>query len=48
MRKIRIVLLIGAGVLFANSAMAAGVFTNDATYLRREPAKRGASTPGLR
>jgi hypothetical protein len=33
MRKISIVLLAGAGVLFANSAMAANVFTNDATYL---------------
>jgi hypothetical protein len=33
MRKISIALLAGAGVLFANSAMAADVFTNDATYL---------------
>jgi hypothetical protein len=33
MRKISIALLAGAGVLFASSAMAAGVFTNDATYL---------------
>jgi len=33
MRKISIALLAGAGVLFANSAMAANVFTNDATYL---------------
>lgn len=33
MRKISIALLAGAGVLFANSAMAAGMFTNDATYL---------------
>ena len=33
MRKISIALLAGAGVLFANSAVAADVFTNDATYL---------------
>jgi hypothetical protein len=33
MRKISIALLAGAGVLFANSAMAADVFANDATYL---------------
>ena len=33
MRKTSIVLLAGAGVLFANSAMAADVFTNDAMYL---------------
>ena len=33
MRKISIALVTGAGVLFANSAMAADVFTNDATYL---------------
>jgi hypothetical protein len=33
MRKISIALLAGAGVLFANSAMAADVFTNDAMYL---------------
>ena len=33
MRKISTALLAGAGVLFANSAMAADVFTNDATYL---------------
>jgi hypothetical protein len=33
MKKISIALLAGAGVLFANSAMAAGVFTKDATYL---------------
>ena len=33
MRKISIALLAGAGVLFANSAMAAEVFTNDVTYL---------------
>jgi hypothetical protein len=32
MKKISIALLAGAGVLFANSAMAAGVFSNDATY----------------
>ena len=33
MRKISIALVTGAGVLFANSAMAADVFTNDATHL---------------
>jgi hypothetical protein len=33
MRKITIALLAGAGVLFANSAMAADMFTNDTTYL---------------
>ena len=33
MRKISIALLTGAGVLFANSAMAGGMFTNDTTYL---------------
>src|SRR4029453_2607777 len=33
MRKISIALVTGAGILFANSAMAADVFTNDATYL---------------
>jgi hypothetical protein len=33
MRKISIALLASAGVLFANSAMAAGVFTKDAVYL---------------
>jgi hypothetical protein len=33
MRTISIALLAGAGVLFASSAMAAEVFTNDATYL---------------
>jgi hypothetical protein len=33
MRKISIALLAGAAVLFANSAMAAGVYTNDAMYL---------------
>lgn len=33
MRTISIALLAGAGVLFANSAMAADVFINDATYL---------------
>jgi len=33
MRKISIALLAGAGVLFANSAVAADVFTNDVTYL---------------
>ena len=33
MRKISIALLAGAGVLFANSAMAANVFTNGATFL---------------
>jgi len=33
MRKISIALLAGAGVLLANSAMAADMFTNDATYL---------------
>jgi hypothetical protein len=33
MKKISIALLAAAGVLFANSAMAAGVFTKDATYL---------------
>ena len=33
MRKISIALVTGAGVLLANSAMAADVFTNDATYL---------------
>jgi hypothetical protein len=32
MKKISIALLASAGVLFANSAMAAGVFSNDATY----------------
>jgi hypothetical protein len=32
MRKISIALLAGTGVLFANSAMAADVFGNDATY----------------
>src|ERR1700687_5841922 len=32
MRKISIALLAGSGVLFANSATAADVFTNDATY----------------
>jgi hypothetical protein len=32
MRKICIALLAGTGVLFANSAMAAGVFSNDAMY----------------
>ncbi|WP_375788553.1 hypothetical protein ACE10Z_14745 [Bradyrhizobium sp. Pha-3] len=32
MRKISIALLAGTGVLFANSAMAAGVLSNDATY----------------
>jgi hypothetical protein len=33
MRRISIALLAGAGVLFANSAVAADVFTNDVTYL---------------
>ena len=33
MRKISIALLASAGVLLANSAMAADMFTNDATYL---------------
>jgi hypothetical protein len=33
MRKITIALLAGAGVLFANSAMAADMFTNDTMYL---------------
>ena len=33
MRKISVALVTGAGVLLANSAMAADVFTNDATYL---------------
>jgi len=33
MRKTSIVLLAGAGVLFANSATAADVFTKDAMYL---------------
>ena len=33
MRKISIALLAAAGVLFANSAMAAGVFSKDAEYL---------------
>ena len=33
MRKISIALLAAAGVLFANSAMAAGVFSKDAVYL---------------
>jgi hypothetical protein len=33
MRKISVALLAGTGVLFANGAMAADVFTNDATYL---------------
>jgi hypothetical protein len=32
MRKISIALLAGAGVLFANSAMAADMFTNDTMY----------------
>jgi hypothetical protein len=33
MRKISVALLAGAGVLFANSAMAADVFTNDVSDL---------------
>jgi hypothetical protein len=33
MRKSSIVLLAGAGVLFANSAIAANVFSSDASYL---------------
>ena len=33
MRKISIALLAGAGVLLANSAMAADMFTDDATHL---------------
>jgi hypothetical protein len=48
MIKISIALLTGAGVLFANSATAAGVFTNDATYLGVNQHERGASAPGLR
>ena len=37
MRKISIALLAGAGVLFANSAMATDVFTNDVSDLGIQP-----------
>ena len=37
MRTISIALLTGAGVLFANSAMAADAFTSDATFLGMNP-----------